>query len=138
MGIGLRAWACILCGSLGLWGGFSTSAMAQGFLIPKQRSLSPLALEFQRVKTVITDRAAKTEVTQVFVNKTNRLLEATYIFPLPKGATLSDFTLYINGRPTKGQVLIKKKAHAIYSSIVRRMRDPALIDALGGNLFRAR
>ncbi|MCB9638880.1 MAG: VWA domain-containing protein [Myxococcales bacterium] len=116
----------------------SQDAHAQGFLIPTQRSVAPLTLKSHRVMVKITDRAAKTEVTQVFVNHTDQLLEATFLFPLPKEATLSDFVLYINGKPTRGQVLVKERAHAIYSSIVRTMRDPGLIDYLGGNLFRAR
>ncbi|MCB9643739.1 MAG: VWA domain-containing protein [Myxococcales bacterium] len=128
-----------LCGAgLLLLACASQHAHAQGFLIPTQRSIAPLTLKSHRVMVKISDRAAKTEVTQVFVNHTNQLLEATFLFPLPKEATLSDFVLYINGKPTRGQVLVKERAHAIYSSIVRTMRDPGLIDYLGGNLFRAR
>ncbi len=111
---------------------------AQGFLIPTQQAIAPLSLKSHRVMVKIQGRAAKTDVTQVFVNHTNQLLEATFLFPLPKDATFSNFVLYINGKPTSGQVLVKEKAHAIYSSIVRTMQDPGLIDYLGGNLFRAR
>lgn len=114
------------------------SAWAQGFLIPTDRRLSALGLKHHRVQVKIQDRAARAKVTQVFVNPTNRLLEATYIFPLPKGATLSNFVLYINGKKTKGQVLEKNKASSIYQSIVRTMKDPGLIEYMGGRLFKAR
>lgn len=113
-------------------------AYAQGFLIPTQQAIAPLSLKSHRVMVKIQGRAAKTDVTQVFVNHTDQLLEATFLFPLPKDATFSNFVLYINGKPTQGTVLVKEKAHAIYSSIVRTMQDPGLIDYLGGNLFRAR
>ena len=114
------------------------TAYAQGFLIPKNRTLKPLSLEYQRVNVKLKDRAAKTTVTQVFVNRTNRLLEATYIFPIPKGATVSNFVLYINGKATKGHILERTRANSIYQSIVRRMQDPGLIEHMGGRLFRAR
>lgn len=110
----------------------------QGFLIPTQRSLSPLAIKYHRVSVKIQDRAARTTVTQVFKNHTNRVLEATYIFPVPKGATVSNFVLYINGKPKRGKVLEKSRARSIYLSIVRRMQDPGLLEYMGGQLFRAR
>ncbi|TNE47798.1 MAG: VWA domain-containing protein [Deltaproteobacteria bacterium] len=110
----------------------------QGFLIPTQRNLSPLAIKYHRVQVNIQDRAARTTVTQVFKNHTNRVLEATYIFPVPKGATVSNFVLYINGKPKRGKVLVKERARSIYLSIVRRMQDPGLLEYMGGRLFRAR
>jgi Ca-activated chloride channel family protein len=113
-------------------------AWAQGFLIPTDRRLPALGLKHHRVQVKIRDRAARTKVTQVFVNSTNRLLEATYIFPLPKGATISNFVLYINGKRTTGKVLVRQRATAIYQSIVRRMRDPGLLEHIGGRLFKAR
>lgn len=119
-------------------GGWMQSASAQGFLIPTDRKLPALGLKHHRVHVQIQDRAARTTVTQVFVNPTSRLLEATYIFPLPKGATISNFALYINGKKTKGQVLVRSRARAIYQSIVRRMQDPGLIEHMGGQLFKAR
>ncbi len=110
----------------------------QGFLIPTQRNLSPLAIKYHRVQVNIQDRAARTTVTQVFKNHTHRVLEATYIFPVPKGATVSNFVLYINGKPKRGKVLVKERARSIYLSIVRRMQDPGLLEYMGGRLFRAR
>ena len=113
-------------------------AQAQGFLIPTDRRVAPLALKYHRVSVKIKDRAARTTVKQVFVNNTNRLLEAHFVFPLPPSATVSNFVMYINGKKTKGAVLVREKAARIYQSIVSRMKDPGLIEYMGGNLFRAR
>lgn len=113
-------------------------ALAQGFLIPTDQTIPPLALQYHRVQVQIRDRAAQTRVEQVFVNSTPRVLEATYIFPLPPDATVSNFVLYIDGKPTQGRVLEKDRAASIYQSIVSRMRDPGLLEYLGGRLFRAR
>lgn len=122
-----------------LWCGMGCSSVwAQGFLIPTKRSLKPLSLKHHRVSVKLRDRVAQTRVEQVFVNSTGQLLEATYIFPLPPGATVSQFVLYINGKATKGQVLERGRAASIYQSIVRRMRDPGLLEYMGGRLFKAR
>ena len=113
-------------------------AQATGLLIPKDRNLPPLAIKYHRAKVTIKDRVAITHVEQVFINHTNRDLEATYIFPLPKGATVSDFYLYVNGKRTKGEVLEANRARNIYEGIVRRMQDPGLIEYMGRNLFKCR
>ena len=117
---------------------FSSHVQATGLLIPKDRGLSPLGIKYHRATVKITERVAVTHVDQVFVNPTNRDLEATYIFPLPKGATVSDFYLYVNGRRTKGEILEKNRARNIYEGIVRRMQDPGLVEYLGRDLFQCR
>lgn len=114
------------------------AASAQGLLVPREPGLSPLAIGHQRVKVEIRDGTAVTHVDQTFVNRTGRVLEAEYLFPVPKGAAVQDFALWINGKKTKGEVLEKDKARGIYEGIVRRMRDPGLLEYVGGELFRAR
>mgnify|MGYP000350850303 CR=1 FL=1 len=113
-------------------------ASAIGMLIPSDQNLPPLAVKSHRVNIDITDQAAVTKIEQVFVNHTNRQLEATFYFPVPKGATVSDFSLWINGRKTKGAVLEKNKARQIYEGIVRRTEDPGLIEYMDGTVFQAR
>ncbi|MDI7268580.1 MAG: VIT and VWA domain-containing protein, partial [Myxococcota bacterium] len=114
------------------------TAGAIGIMIPSDRSLGPLAIESHRVEIDITDRAAVTKVDQVFRNSSDRILEATYIFPLPEGSSVSQFALWVNGRRTEGEVLERDAARRIYEEIVARMVDPGLIEYIGGNLFRAR
>lgn len=113
-------------------------ALAQGMLIPTDTSLGPLGIKYQRVAVDIVDGAAVTKVEQVFVNSSSRQLEAHYVFPLPKGAALQDFYLYINGKKTKGEVLEKQKATDIYEGIVRRLQDPGLLEYVDTDAFRAR
>ncbi len=113
-------------------------ALAQGMLIPTDTSLGPLGIKYQRVAVDIVDGAAVTRVEQVFVNSSSRQLEAHYVFPLPRGAALQDFYLYINGKKTKGEVLEKQKATDIYEGIVRRLQDPGLLEYVDSDAFRAR
>ncbi|MBL8917612.1 MAG: VWA domain-containing protein [Myxococcaceae bacterium] len=116
----------------------ATTSLAQGMLIPTDQSLGPLGIKYQRVSAEIVDGTAVTKVEQVFVNSAPRQLEAHYVFPLPKGAALQDFYLWINGKKTKGEVLEKQKATEIYEGIVRRLQDPGLLEYIDTDAFRAR
>ncbi len=117
---------------------FAATAHAQGVLMPTDRSVEPLAIRYHRVDVTVTNGTAVTKLEQVFRNHTPRVLEATYVFPLPKDAALIDFALWMNGKRVQGQVLDRGQARAVYEDIVRRMRDPGLIEWMGNNLFQAR
>ncbi len=120
------------------------SAMAQGFVLPDGpppediKRHVPLQTVSQKVDVTITNGASKTTLEQVFYNNQNRQVEGTYYFPVPKGAAVSEFYLYINGEKVKGEMLAKEKARAIYEDIVRRMQDPALLEYIDAELFKAR
>jgi Ca-activated chloride channel homolog len=116
----------------------ASMSWAQGILIPTDQSMGPLGIKYQRVATEIVDGTAVTKVEQVFVNSAPRQLEAHFVFPLPKGAALQDFSLWINGKKTKGEVLEKQKATDIYEGIVRRLQDPGLLEYIDTDAFRAR
>lgn len=116
----------------------ASTALAQGMLIPTDQSMGPLGIKYQRVSAEIVDGTAVTKVEQVFVNSAPRQLEAHFVFPLPKGAALQDFYLWINGKKTKGEVLEKQKATEIYEGIVRRLQDPGLLEYIDTDAFRAR
>src|SRR5690606_10042552 len=98
----------------------------------------PLALVSHRVDVTVTERGATTRVTQEFQNSTGRPLEATYLFPLPKGASVDEFALWMNGKRETGKALERKEARRIYESIVQRTRDPGLIEYVDAGLFQAR
>jgi Ca-activated chloride channel family protein len=112
-------------------------AMAQGLVIPDEPDQPPLALIRHRVRVDIDRQAATTTVEQVFLNNTDRQLEAQYVFPIPRGATMSRFTMLVNGKEKAGEVVEKNQARQIYNSIVHRAQDPGLLEYLGGEIFRA-
>ncbi|MBX7191381.1 MAG: VIT and VWA domain-containing protein [Sandaracinaceae bacterium] len=113
-------------------------AHAIGFLVPTDGSLEPLRIQHHRVSVDVRERIAETRVEQSFLNQTDRTLEATYIFPVPEGATVSGFAMWVNGQRMEGELLDAGQARSVYESIVARMRDPGLVEHIGGNLFRAR
>src|SRR5262245_797927 len=111
---------------------------AAGLLIPEEKSLPPLAMLNHKVAITIDDQVATTRVEQTFRNHTDRPLEATYLFPVPKGASVNKFTMWVAGKETKAELVKADEARAIYESIVRRTQDPGLLEYLGNNLFRVR
>jgi Ca-activated chloride channel family protein len=116
----------------------SAIADAQGLLVPEDKSLPPLALRNHTVHITLDDPFAVTNVEQTFHNPTNRNLEAVYVFPVPTGASVNRFSMWVNGKETKGELVEANKARDIYTSIVRRTQDPALLEYLGNNLLRLR
>lgn len=99
---------------------------------------APLEVEYHRVEVKITGQAATTTVDQSFFNPNPQRLEGTYIFPIPKGAAIDSFEMDVNGTMTGAELLDADKARVIYEDIVRRMRDPALLEYTGQGLYRAR
>ena len=113
-------------------------AFAAGLLVPDDVKLPPLAMVNHKVTVGIEDQIAITTVEQTFRNHTDRNLEATYLFPVPKGASVNKFTMWVNGKETAGELLDAKKANSVYTEIVRRTQDPGLLEYLGNNLMRLR
>src|SRR3984893_18026015 len=103
------------------------SAAAAGLLIPKEKTMPPLAMLNHQVTIAIDDQVAVTKIEQTFRNHTNRELEVTYIFPVPKGASVKEFTMVVNGKVEKGELVEADKARQIYTSIVQRTQDTGLL-----------
>lgn len=129
--------ALTLCSSLFILMHVST-AEASGVLVVEGARPNPLRIEDHLVRIGITDRVALTTINQTFLNTSRQRLEATYIFPIPEGADLTDFRMTFNGKMAEGEVLPADKAREIYERIVRGNRDPGLIEFIGRRLLRAR
>ncbi len=114
------------------------AAVGKGLLVPDDVKLPPLALVTHHVTVAIDDQVAVTTVEQTFRNHTDRNLEATYLFPVPKGATVNKFTMWIEGKETTGELLDAKKAADVYTSFVRRTQDPGLLEYMGNSLMKLR
>jgi Ca-activated chloride channel family protein len=111
-------------------------AQAHGILIPVEKKVPPLAMLNHHVSIAIEDQVAVTTVEQTFRNHTDRQLEATYVFPVPKGAGVNRFTMSINGKVVAGELIEADKARQIYTDIVRRTNDPGLLEYMDHKLFQ--
>ncbi|WP_334102182.1 VIT domain-containing protein [Methanothrix soehngenii] len=96
-----------------------------------------LAIKYHHVDIQIKDQVATTRVDQVFVNDNPWTAEGTYIFPLPQGAAVSDFVMWVDGKAVHGEILEADEARTIYDDVVRRMKDPALLEYVGRKALKA-
>src|ERR1051326_7646103 len=101
-------------------------------------AFAPLEVRQHQVSVRIDDQVAVTEVDQTFYNPHGVALEGTYLFPIPKGAQIDKFAMDIDGSPVEAELLDAEKARRIYEDIVRKARDPALLEYAGQGLFKVR
>ena len=115
-----------------------TPVRADGLLVPTDRGLPPLALVYQRVNVDIDGQVATTTVEQAYRNSTGRDLEADYLFPLPPGASVRDFSMWVGGKRFRGEAVEADEARRTYEDIVRRLKDPGLLEYVGRDLWKMR
>jgi len=134
----------LLAGLL-LLAAIASPVQADGIIIPDFPPGQPpppetarLVIRYHHVTVRIENQLAVTRVDQVFYNPHDWQVEGTYLFPLPVDATVSNFVLWIDGKPVEGKVLDATQARRTYEEIVRGMRDPALLEYVGRGAVQAR
>lgn len=114
------------------------SARAAGLLVPTGQTQS-LAIASQQVSVRIDNGVAVTTVNQVFRNAADAPLEALYTFPVPREASVSNFSMWINGQEVIGEVLERQRAREIYRQVTRvERRDPGLLEQVDFKTFEMR
>jgi len=115
-------------------------ALADGIMIPPPDVPihTAFAIRYHRVTVDVQDGFVRTEIDQEFENLTGRRIQADYVFPMPVGAVLQNFAMWIGGEKITGEVLPAGEARKIYEDIVRAQLDPALLEYIGNDAFRAR
>jgi Ca-activated chloride channel family protein len=105
---------------------------------PPRPTPPPVVYEVRKVDVNVTvrDQIATVQLSQVFKNVSGRALEAQLLFPMPTDAAISQLTLLVDGGEFTGRILKKEEARRIYEEIVRRRRDPALLEYMGHGLFQ--
>ena len=117
----------------------SAPLVAQGFVDPMrpvpQGSVTRVRSD---VSVSVIGRVARVTVEEYFLNSGPMLGEANYIYPLPPDAAFGGLSLWQVDQEMKGEMLDATQARNIYEEIVRRRRDPALVELAGYGLIRAR
>jgi Ca-activated chloride channel family protein len=108
------------------------------YIPPRPPVWAALETSFTKADVRIKDQLATTSIEQDFYNPNPRQLEGTFLFPVPKGAQINKFTMEINGRPVEAELFAADKARGIYEDIVRKLKDPALLEFAGRDLFKVR
>jgi Ca-activated chloride channel homolog len=126
------------------------AAFGQGIIVPRPCERRPcvprpqppplptsLPVKSISINTEIDGQVATTHVEQVFRNDTQFTLEGTYFFPIPETAAITEWVIWENGKRLVGEVQSREEARRIYDEIVRRQRDPGLLEYAGKDLFQA-
>jgi Ca-activated chloride channel family protein len=117
-------------------------ASAQGWIEPIERWPGQFRVERVRSDVSVTidaeRRIAYVEVEEVFRNRSRVLMEGDYLYPIPPEAVFTNFSLFMGEQELRGEVLLADEARRIYEEIVRRKKDPALIELVGHGVLRAR
>jgi Ca-activated chloride channel homolog len=100
--------------------------------------LSQLSIRYHHVNVTIEDQVAVTHVDQIFYNPNEWDVEGIYLFPIPRDAVVTSFTLWVNGEPVEAQILDAQQARQIYEEIVNSLRDPALLEYVDQGAVQAR
>ncbi len=90
------------------------------------------------VRMQVTDLVAVATVEQSFENPTERVVDATYVFPLPEEAAVHSLRLRIGDRVIVGAVSERNEARARFERARAQGRKASLIEQERPNLFKTR
>jgi Ca-activated chloride channel family protein len=118
-------------------------AAAQGWIEPPMNRWVP-QFQVERLRSDVTvridgeRRVAYIEVEEIFRNNSPTMQEGDYLYPIPPEAVFTNLSLFMGEEELRGEVLPADEARRIYEEIVRRKKDPALIELVGHGVLRAR
>lgn len=113
-------------------------AHAAGLLVADGGLGGVLEIKEHTVEVTFNNGIVVTNVNQVFVNTEPRQVEALYTFPVPEGASVANFSMWIGGKEMVGEVVEKERAREIYDSYKKRRRDPGLLEQTDFRTFEMR
>ena len=136
----MKRWT-VLAAALAAWGMAAGPAWADGMIVPIRPDLrvrGSWAVKYHHVDIVVRDQVASVTVDQEFINTGGGMVEVEYFFPVPPDAAIDAMTLVVNGKEFAATLLKADEARKIYEDIVRRKKDPALLEYAGFGLYRTR
>jgi Ca-activated chloride channel family protein len=118
----------------------SQQALSTGALFVRPLN-SNQTYELINIKTfdataTIEDQIATTHIDQLFFNNTNSVVEATFIFPLPETAIITELIYWFNGKKYIANLRERQSAQNAYNEKIRQRIDPALLQDIGNNIFK--
>ncbi len=142
--VSVLAWACLAMGTVAVAPGQGVLVVedaGQSVRLPRPLPASAPADWTYRIKELsvharLRDQAAQVRVSQTFVNPGSVTMEVAFVFPLPYDGAIERLTLMVDGRELPARLLPADQARAMYEEIVRKNRDPALLEWMGTGLFK--
>jgi Ca-activated chloride channel family protein len=119
----------------------AAAATGDGMIVPTAAHMpvrGGWSVQYHRVDVIVRDQVASVSVDQAFINNGSGMLEVEYRFPIPPGAAIDSMTLVVDGKEMAGKLMDAAEARRIYEDIVRKKKDPALLEYAGFGLYRTR
>lgn len=104
--------------------------------IPRPEPAVSYKIKALDIQARLIDQVAQVQVSQTFINTGSRPMEVSFVFPLPYDGAVEQMTLLIDGKEYPAKLLDAKDARRMYEEIVRKNRDPALLEWMGTGLFK--
>ncbi len=114
---------------------------ADGMIVPIRPDIQvrgSWAVKYHHVDIKVRNQVAAVSIDQEFVNTGRGTIEVEYLFPVPPGAAIDSMTLVVNGKEFAARLLEADEARKIYEDIVRKKKDPALLEYAGFGLYKTR
>lgn len=109
--------------------------------LPRQIGMYPtaggpaLAMLESKIEVTVRGPIAEAVVTQKFQNRTDRAIEATYVFPLPVDAAVTAMAIKNGSRTIRAAIEKRDAAQRRYEDAVRAGVDAALLDQERPDVF---
>ena len=116
----------------------ATPSRASALLKPKGGKAADLKVRSLEVNATIQGAFANTTVTTTYINPVDRDLEAEFFYQAPPGDVVTGFSYWNREEKVTARVVERARAARIYQTITTYRADPALIEMVGKNSFRAR
>lgn len=101
----------------------------------KAGELVPIPLQHSSYEARVAGILAETHVRQTYANPFAAKIEATYVFPLPEDAAVTDFLVTIGERKIRGLVREREEAKRLYQEAKNQGYVAALLTEERPNLF---
>ena len=119
----------------------TSMAWGDGMIVPIRRDIrvrGSWAVKYHHVNVLVRDQVAAVSVDQAFINTGKGMIEVEYLFPVPPKAAIDSMTLVVDGKEFTARLLKADEARKIYEDIVRKKKDPALLEYAGFGLYKTR
>lgn len=114
------------------------SARAQVLIPNEPADAQPLRINSQQMTVAVHDRVAVTAIDQEFYNASSHTVTGTYVFPMPREATVTSFTYWVRGREVRAQLLARDEAEKRFTKATASGRSAAVLQDVDKITFQCR
>lgn len=107
-------------------------------ITPAEPGTPPLETKSLTIEAVVNGPVAQVTLDQVFHNPGTRDDEGWLTLSIPAGASVTDLELLIGGERVRAAAMDRDEARRVYTDIVRRAKDPALLEMIDATTYRVR